>query len=378
MRNISLLYDGILDFGGVESHLACLLRNSDSNYYRFTIITPGIARFASRIQSLGAEEISFDSWFPFNPANIINLARILKRSQSDLVHAHSPTAAAIGRLAAKLAGVPAIVTVHLPVKIYHGSLQSVRSRLGRWMFVALDTFLNYSFTERLIFVSQKAKDHEIVSKRAPKDHSEVIPNGVNVDNSYKQKKVVRSAMGLEEHEQVIVFTGRLDAQKGVDRLLLAMGKLCDDFRHIWLWVVGDGSLRPAFEEMASNLEIEDRVIFWGYQSDVRNLLDAADIFILPSHYEAMPYSLLEALAAGLPCVITDVGDNDLTIEDGVQGFVIPPGDTTALVAAIGRILADRDLQQRMSAASRLRADLFSVNTMAKRVQRVYARILKNT
>jgi glycosyltransferase involved in cell wall biosynthesis len=117
------------------------------------------------------------------------------------------------------------------------------------------------------------------------------------------------------------------------------------------------------------------VRFFGYQADVRPYLAAADVFVLPSRYDTMPLAILEALAAGLPCVVSAVGDLAEVIQAGVNGLVVNPDDPIMLIEALNRLLKDPSLRIQMGAAARLRADEFDTREMAARVQAVYARLL---
>ena len=142
-----------------------------------------------------------------------------------------------------------------------------------------------------------------------------------------------------------------------------------------LWLVGDGLGRAELEHQAKMLEIADRVHFWGYQEETYPYLVASDIFVLPSSNEAMPVSLLEALACGLPCMATRVGENQRTIEHGKQGLLIPPLDCTALTQALRQLIDSTDLRQQMSQAALERASGFGDQHMVEQMNTVYDELL---
>jgi glycosyltransferase involved in cell wall biosynthesis len=117
------------------------------------------------------------------------------------------------------------------------------------------------------------------------------------------------------------------------------------------------------------------VKFWGYQAQIDRYLYASDIFALPSRYEGMPIVLLEALAAGVPCVVSRVGDNDLVVEDGKHGLVVPQNDVAALTKALNLLLLSPEIRRQMSEAAVRRSEDFSDTHMAQRYSKVYRVLL---
>jgi len=152
----------------------------------------------------------------------------------------------------------------------------------------------------------------------------------------------------------LLFTGRLAAVKGLPILLEAVARLAPEHPDIELLLAGDGPDRPALEQRAADLGITDRVRFLGYQSSdqVRALLQETDVFALPSFAEGVPVVLMEAMASGVPVVTTRIAGIPELVEDDVSGFVVPPGDVAALVAAIDALLRDPSLRSRLGAAGR--------------------------
>jgi glycosyltransferase involved in cell wall biosynthesis len=138
--------------------------------------------------------------------------------------------------------------------------------------------------------------------------------------------------------------------------------------------VGDGPWRKALEEQVSRLALEEKVHFLGYRGDVPDILGASDLFVLPSRYEAMPVVLLEAMAAGLPCVVTAVGDNSYLIEDGVTGRLVSPEDPTALAEVLEELISDPLRRGRMKAAARQKVQNFTSKNKINRIEWVYHEI----
>jgi len=138
-----------------------------------------------------------------------------------------------------------------------------------------------------------------------------------------------------------------------------------------LVIIGDGPLRQELEQQAGALGLSPRLRFLGTRHDVPELLRAVDLLALYSHKEGFANVILEALATGLPCVVSDVGGNAEAIEDGCCGYVIPPGEPGLLAERLAVLLADASLRERMGRAARERSLRFSLDTMVRETERLY-------
>jgi glycosyltransferase involved in cell wall biosynthesis len=159
--------------------------------------------------------------------------------------------------------------------------------------------------------------------------------------------------------------------KGHAYLLRAFSMLDDPEAQLWL--VGDGVLRHSLQSLARELGIEDRVTFWGRRHDVASLLSRSDLFVLPSLSESCPHALLEAMAAGVPVVATDVGGVPEIVQNGVTGRLVPPRDANGLGDAIRELTCDEALREsvRENALRRVR-DAYSESEAARRYLHLYA------
>lgn len=376
MKTIALLYDQVLDIGGVEQHLLGLLRCADSARFRFVFLSQTSPAFARQAEALGARVVPHARWRITDRGSIPQLAEALRAAGADLVHAHSPTAAAIVRLAARRLSLPALVTVHAPVFRYHGDLRTLRASTGRQVYIALDRWLNFTHPAPLVYVSQAVRDECVARRISPAGKSMVIPNGIDLARfaCAEEKASLRRELGVETPDPLLIYTGRLSREKGVDVLLEAAAMLKDQGAALSLWLVGEGGERPALEAQVSRLGLEKCVRLWGWQAQVERFLCAADIFTLPSRSEALSVALLEALAAGLPVVVTQVGDSPHLAQGGA-GLAIPPDDPAGLSQALRQLIDSPELRARMGAAARLCAAEFSLDKMAAQVQNQYARLL---
>jgi L-malate glycosyltransferase len=378
MTRIALMYYHQLDFGGAERHLLTLLRYGRQAGYEFTLIARMSDRFAMQAKNLGAEIIEWQaSWHPLNPFAAVHIARILRRRQIQVIHCHDSLAAIPGRAAAWLTGIPAVVTVHLPTRVFHGEKQNFRARMGRKLYIAIDQSLNWLRTDRLIYVSEQDLKLDVASKHAPARICLAVHNGIDLTPYQGEfdRDAFRRRLGVPVDAPAVVFTGRLAPQKGIPVLLEAVAQVAGSFPNIRVWILGDGPLRLELEAQVTGKKINDQVRFFGEREDVCDFLRAADIFVLPSFYETMSFSLIEAFAAGLPCVVTRVGDNGFAVETYRAGRVVPAGDTQALAEALSEFLGQKYLRQELGKNALSAASEFREADMVAKIFAVYAQAL---
>jgi glycosyltransferase involved in cell wall biosynthesis len=172
--------------------------------------------------------------------------------------------------------------------------------------------------------------------------------------------------------------GRLTVMKGQRYLIDSLPALRDAFPDLAVLMVGDGHLRDGLASRASARGVADTVRFLGHRSDARLLLDAADLFVLPSLHEGMPLAAMEAMDAGLPVVGTDVIGTAEVVADGQTGLLVKPRDVDALAAALSTLLSDAELRTTYAAAGRRRyLDHFTSSRMAANTAAVYDRALRS-
>jgi glycosyltransferase involved in cell wall biosynthesis len=210
---------------------------------------------------------------------------------------------------------------------------------------------------------------------------EVIPNGIEVGRygPAVDRASLRERLGLDPGRRYVVNVARFHPVKDQAMLLRAFGAVAAARPGVDLLLVGDGLLRPDLERLVRELEIADRVRFLGVRFDVPDLLRAADVFALTSVSEAASLTLLEAMASGLPVVVTDVGGNPEIVRDGVDGLLVPRGDDRAAAAAFLRLLDDPAAAARMGAAGRARThERYRIEQTIDSYLRLYLRLCGRT
>jgi glycosyltransferase involved in cell wall biosynthesis len=283
------------------------------------------------------------------------LVRLFRRERFDLVHVHTPVAALIGRVAARLAAVPRIVyTAH--GFYFHERMSAPR----RAAFQALEWFSG-RFTD-LLFTQAEEDAATARRLRLSRGPVHAIGNGADPARWHPPgadgaRERLRGELGAGAGDVVIAMVGRLVAEKGYPELFAAMREV-----PARLWVIGErlsSDHAPAIDQALAALnadrDLASRVRLLGYRADVPDLLRAADIFTLPSHREGMPRSILEAMLTGLPVVATDIRGSREEVVAGETGLLVPVGDRAALAAALRLLVADGGLRARMGAAGLARA-----------------------
>jgi glycosyltransferase involved in cell wall biosynthesis len=366
---IGVLAGSSYEIGGVENHIISLC----STLKRFHFVVFGPFNFIGTLTSLKLANVETAEWSLGTPWDVfaaLHLLRMLWFYKPALLHIHDPRSGAVGRMIAKVLNIPVVYTVHLPSYYY---VTGLKQRL----YQLIERLLNKGFTDRIIYVSHSAYDEAIRDRIASKQQSLVIENGIDLRAYTKPVDcaAVRKALNVPVEVAVFCFVGRFTEQKGIDVLLHAVTEIQNQHTVFRVWLVGDGPLRAELEEWVAKENLSSIVQFLGYRSDIPAILQASDVFVLPSRYEAMPISLLEAMAAGLPCVVTNVGDNAKVVEDGITGIVVPPENPEALATALRKMLAEPEMRRAMGEAARKKAQQYSVERMAARIAEVYEELL---
>jgi glycosyltransferase involved in cell wall biosynthesis len=276
------------------------------------------------------------------------LLALIRAERPDLVHAHMPISGFLARLAARVAGVPVVAyTCHGFLFNQPGAWRRRAAGLAmEWVGGRLtDIFMTVSTEEaadaRRLHIARGA-----VAIGNGRDPVRFAPDAA-------ARARLRAEFGVPEERLVVVIVSRLVRHKGHPELLAAMRDGAAE-----LWVIGErlasdhgDDLEPVFAAAG----LGDRLRRLGYREDIPALLAAADIFALPSHFEGLPMSVIEAMLTGLPVVATDIRGPREQVIDGETGLLVPPARVAPLAAALARLEGDPKLRRRLGAAGRARA-----------------------
>ena len=290
---------------------------------------------------------------------LFELVALMRRERPDLVHVNSSKAGVLGRLAALLARVPVrVFTVHgWAFKAYTG--------LASWLYRWADRLMS-PLASATICVSETERAAGLAAHTCRAERTVVIPNAVDVGAA------PRAAHAGDP--PVIVTVGRLAAPKDPLTLLRALAVVAPS--RFTALIVGEGPARPEVEAEIRALGLAHAVELAGERRDVPALLASGDVFVLSSRSEGAPISILEAMAAGLPVVASDVGGVGELVVDGETGLLVPPADPARLADALERLLGDSALRRRLGAAGRTRAfERFDLRPLQHAHLELYAREL---
>jgi glycosyltransferase involved in cell wall biosynthesis len=354
---------GRLNMGG-PAHQAALLsgRRFDPERYETLLVHGTVAPGEASLADLAAEEGATMRFLdelrqPVDPLRdaqaLAKLIRLARAFEPDVVHTHTAKAGFLGRHAA-LAVRPRPAIVHT----YHGHvLEGYFGAAKSRLYLQLERALA-RVSDRLIGVSEATVDDLVRLGVAPRAKFTVLPLGLDLDPLAEPGAELgleaRAELGIGDEEILLVFVGRVVPIKRLDLLLRALAQARESEPRLRLVVVGDGEERPRLERQAAELGIAADLRFLGYRRELRPLYAAADIAVLSSDNEGTPVSLIEAAAAGLPAVATDVGGVREVVSEET-GILVPRGDAAALANSLLRMAGDARLRQSCGAAARRRA-----------------------
>ena len=336
-------------YGAVHSMMTLAEAQRDAGHYDQFDTFKG-KPFNHELQEIGWKPASFRVRFKIDPMAIIQMVRHFKREKIDIVHTHLSTSSVNGCIAARLAKIPCVATVH-----------------------GMSGKLSFIFADHMIGVSEGVRQH-LISQGINSERVSTVYNGVEVPTGLYSKQEARTKFGIPESATVFGTVSRLTSMKGIEYSIRAFERIAKSISDAVYVLVGDGDRTEQYKELTKELGLEDKVLFLGYQSKVFEPLTAMDIFLFPSLKEAMGISVVEALAVGLPVVSTNVGGLPEVVSATV-GSLVPPQDFEAMAQeAIALAKLDR---QSISNKARDRAQsMFSVSSMLEKTNQVYRQLLK--
>ena len=301
------------------------------------------------------------------------LYRLLRRERPHIVHTHTAKAGFVGRLAARLAGVPIVVhTYH--GHILHSYYSPAKTRILRRMERGLGVL-----TDRIIAVSEQVKRDLVDYRVAGAEKINVIQLGFDLKpflDSATHRGSFRQELSLDNGARLVGIVGRIFPIKNHRLFLDAAARIAAADKAARFVIVGDGSLRHQMEEHAAGLGIADRVVFTGWRRDLPRIYADLDVLVVSSDNEGTPVSAIEAMAAACPVVATRVGGLPDLIDEDETGHLVPRGDAPALAAAVQRLLRDREAARRLGETARARiAERFTAERLIADIEHFYRDLL---
>lgn len=357
-----------LAYGGAETqvvHLAIKLKLRGWGVGIVSLMQP--QAYVEELEAAGISVFSLGIQRKLpDPWPVLRFARLIREWRPHIVHSHMVHANLLARIVRPLAPVPVLIcTAH---NIDEGGRQ--RELLYR---------LTDPLCDLTTQVSRAGLERYVRVGAVPRHKIRYIPNGVDTTR-FKPNPETRLALRKELGVQdafVWLAVGRFDPQKDYPNLLHAIAHVARQEPKAVLLIVGDGPLRPAMQDLALRLGLDERVRFLGIRRDVPELMNAADAYVMSSALEGMPMVLLEAGATALPIVATEVGGNSEVVLDGKTGSLVPPKNSGALTQAMLRLMSlSKEERQRMGEAARQHVEAnFSLDRVVDQWEALYQELL---
>ena len=356
-----------LVLGGAEQLLLGLARSIDRSrfelhmcslsVFRGNALQPDFEQLGLPLKVIGARRF-------YDPLAAAAIARYVRAHTIDIIHTHLSNADVVGRLVGRALGCPVVSTMQNEPRDYN------RARLDhRWLERATARHL----ATNLIAVSERIRAMFVQEWRIPAERISMIPNAVAMAPFLAIP--AQSPQRPAGEGPLITTIGRLNPQKGQHHLLDAARLVLARRPDTRFMVVGEGRLDQALKAHARSLGIADRVDFAGLRRDIPAVLAQTDIFTLPSLWEGLPLTAIEAMAAARPVVLTDVGGNRELVTSGAAGVIVPPGDAPALAQALLALLDDPQRRATMGRVARTHVwPAYSIEAIAAQHEALYESI----
>ena len=317
---------------------------------------------ADRLRSRGLEPAAVPVTSMIHPRSMLAVRRHLAADPPDLVHTHLSTADFVGGAAARSLGLPFVSTIHAD---WFGESRASRAR--SWLAARARRHC----AETVIAVSASSRCAYLRAGYDRPAHVIVVRNGIEDRASPGSGGRLRAELGLGPDDLVVTAVSAMRPEKNFEAAIDALALLRGRFPAARLVIAGDGPYASSVRVHARDLG--KAVVLAGHREDVMELLDATDVLVHPSHFDAFPTTLLEAMAASVPVVATAVGGMLEIVRPGETGVLVPPPPTAARFAdALAPLLEDRALRGRMGAAGRARFEReFGTGPWLDRLRSVY-------
>lgn len=366
MNVMHVTYD--MRIGGTEMVIKSIVEGISTNKVSQSIfcIEEPLGPWGQSMQTDGLPIFTANRRPGFDMALIKAIRQEIRLKDIDIVHCHQYTPWVYGTIAALFTSAKVIFTEH--GRFY----PDYKSPKRRWINPMLNA-LTKQVTSISTATAQALEDFEYLSK----NKIQVLYNGIS-DVIPTTKRDLHTDLSLSSDTTILGCIARFDPIKNHLMMLEGLHLAMQDGLKAHLVIVGDGEMRQPIEDKIDELHLQSHVTLTGYQSEPFNYLNAMDIFLLTSFSEGTSMTLLEAMRASKPCIVTNVGGNPEVIKDGETGIVIPNDDADALAKAISSLVKDKTKYDAMSAAAQKRfGALFSADIMCAQYLSLYTTITGN-
>lgn len=322
-----------------------------------------------RLNQQGIKAVRLSWRFRVDPILLVNMIKLIRSDPPQIVHTHLFKSDFHGRLAARLCGVPVVVS----------TLHNCDAWANNPVF-GLIYGLTALFADKIIAVADEVKKFALEHLFIRESRIVTIRNAIQVDQFRYDDQArfnVRKEFGLSLDVLLFGIVARLDPQKDHENFLHAAALIKKEAPAARFLIVGDGGLRDSLVKLADDLGLTPDVVFCGMRKDMPAIMSAIDVLVLSSRYEGLPVVLLEAMAASRPVVSTSVNGVPGVVIDGETGLLVPSANSEALAEACMTLAGDHHLRQEMglSGFQRVRA-LYSIELMIQSTIDLYAQLMR--
>lgn len=375
---MNILYP-IIDGEVTGGNMICfrLIEEAIKRGWKVFVNSPTEGKFTKKLRDKGVTIFNIEINRTFRLDKVLKMARIIWKESIDIIHSHTPLPGTVlCRIAGKISNTPVITHEH--------GLSPLNKNILIKHYQLFLNLITAKLCDRIIAVSNSTKSG-LLKRGISEDKVSVIYNGISIKSNHKNpptnniKKIYKN-LGLTSSSFLVGLVGRIDDTKGQNILIEAASKIVRKFPKTYFIIVGEdfqgGIYINKLKNLSNKLNICDHIFFPGYRDDVKILMDAFDLFVLPSSAEGLPVVILEAMAAATPVIATSVGGNNEIVLDGETGTIIPPKDPEALARAIIYHLENPEISRRMGKKGYERVKKhFSRKKMVEETFKVYKDVL---
>jgi len=357
----------VMQVAGAEVLVAETIRRLGPRIDPVILCLDSIGQLGQRLQDEGVQVVAYGRKAGMDLGVSRRMARDIRARRLQVLHAHQYTPFFYAGLAARLCR-PRPRVIFTEHGRHYPDVVSRKRRLVNRLVLA-------HLADRVNAVCEFSARSLAEKDGFRRDRIEVIPNGIDLPKYAAETDIpaARRRLGLDPSRKYIACVARFHPVKDHRTLLQAFATIAASRPDTDLLLVGDGVLRPDLEQLAGQLGLRNRVHFLGVRDDIADILRVVDVFTLTSVSEAASITLLEAMAAARPVIVTAVGGNPELVRDGVDGLLAPRGDAGAIAAALLRVLGDDGLARRLgSSGARRVAETYLLDRTVERYYALYA------
>ncbi|MGD8307485.1 MAG: glycosyltransferase family 4 protein [Ignavibacteria bacterium] len=363
--------------GGAQDYIITILKNLDPNKYELYVFGKMDGERLVEFNKLNfvnysdVPSLSRDIFPLKDIVAIIQVFKLCKKFNIDIIHTHSSKAGVVGRIGARIAGVKGILHT-----IHGFSFHDFMTKKRKFIFILLERFMSF-FTDALLLVSNKEKEIAINLKLRPRKFIKTIYNGVDFlpFNNNINRNELRNSVGFQTSDFIIGFSGRFSQQKALHILIEAFSKINLELPSSRLLLVGDGILKDKLIQQAAQLNVSDKILMTGFQSNVVPYYKIMDVFVMTSLWEGLSRSLVEAMYAKLPVIATNVGGTSDAVRTDETGWLIEANNVNQVVSSVRDAYLNPEKREEMGEkAYHWARESFDIHKNVSQISMLYEKI----